>query len=145
MLQPYFLETPQGRIFIQTFSPTGPTTEAVIFVPPFAEEMNKSRRMMALLGHALSANGVLMAIPDLYGTGDSEGDFAEANWVIWLANIQQLIQKLEQQGIKTISFVGLRMGCLLIIDFLREQKAKVKRVVLWKPVLSGQQLSLIHI
>lgn len=140
MLQPYFLETQQGHIFIQTFSPIDATADAVIFVPPFAEEMNKSRRMMALLGHALSANGILMAVPDLYGTGDSEGSFAEASWGIWLANIHQLIQKLQLQGIKTISLVGLRMGCLLISDYLSQQQVSVKQVVLWKPVLSGQQM-----
>jgi exosortase A-associated hydrolase 2 len=140
MLKPYFLDTPQGHLFIQAFTPIASTTEAVIFVPPFAEEMNKSRRMMAMLGHALSANGTLMVIPDLYGTGDSEGEFVEANWDIWLENIQQLIQKLKQQGIQDISLVGLRMGCLLISDYLLLQQGNIKQVVFWKPVLSGQQM-----
>jgi len=140
MLKPYFLKTLQGHVFIQSFVPEQPNGEAVIFVPPFAEEMNKSRRMMGLLGHSLAAKGVLMVIPDLYGTGDSEGGFSDARWSIWLDNVEQLVHKLKEQGIKTVSFTGLRMGCLLINDYISQQKSAIKRVVFWKPVTSGKQM-----
>lgn len=140
MLEPYFLETPQGHILIQSFVPEKANSEAVIFVPPFAEEMNKSRRMMALLGHSLAVKGILMVIPDLYGTGDSEGDFSDATWSIWLDNIRQLVHTLKEQGVQTISFVGLRMGCLLINDFISGHQLVAKRVIFWKPVTSGKQM-----
>lgn len=140
MLEPYFLNTPLGHIFIQSFVPEKAYDEAVIFIPPFAEEMNKSRRMMALLGHSLAAKGVLVVIPDLYGTGDSEGDFSDARWPVWLDNIQQLVQKLKEQGIQTISFVGLRIGCLLISDLVSERQIAAKCVIFWKPVTSGKQM-----
>ena len=141
MLRPYFLESKSGRVFIQSFVPDITNNEVVIFVPPFAEEMNKSRRMMALLGQQLASNGVHMLIPDLYGTGDSEGDFSEANWDIWLDNLGQIIQGLSQDGKVSISLVGLRMGCLLIHDFLQTKSAlPIHKVVFWKPVIFGQQM-----
>lgn len=140
MLQPYFLKTPQGNIFIQSFVPETPNGDVVLFTPPFAEEMNKSRRMMALLGRSLCAKGVLMVSPDLYGTGDSEGDFSDANWTIWQKNIELLVQKLKEDGVKTLSFVGLRMGCLLINDIISTYQIIVKDVIFWKPVTSGKQM-----
>jgi hypothetical protein len=48
-------------------------------VPPFAEEMNKSRRMIAEVGRRLEGSGVGMLLVDLFGTGDSEGEFAQAD------------------------------------------------------------------
>jgi len=140
MLQPHFLKTPQGNIFIQSFVPENPNGDVVLFIPPFAEEMNKSRRMMALLGRSLSTKGTLMVIPDLYGTGDSEGDFSDANWTIWQNNLELLVQKLQEDGVKTLSLVGLRMGCLLINDIISKYQIKVKDVIFWKPVTSGKQM-----
>jgi pimeloyl-ACP methyl ester carboxylesterase len=45
-------------------------------VHPFAEEMNKSRRMAALQSRALAAQGYAVLQIDLFGCGDSGGDFA---------------------------------------------------------------------
>ncbi|PCI70463.1 MAG: hydrolase 2, exosortase A system-associated [Piscirickettsiaceae bacterium] len=140
MLQPYFLETAKGRLFVQSYVPDTPNGQVVIFVPPFAEEMNKSRRMMALLGHSLASKGVQMDVLDLFGTGDSEGEFEDADWSIWLDNLQQLITQLKEQNIQRIHLIGLRMGCLLIQDFLQLHPLDIEKVIFWKPVLSGKQM-----
>ncbi|MBL4589442.1 MAG: hydrolase 2, exosortase A system-associated [Alphaproteobacteria bacterium] len=140
MLQPYFLETAKGRLFVQSFVPDRPNGQVVIFVPPFAEEMNKSRRMMALLGHSLASKGVQMVILDLFGTGDSEGDFECADWATWLDNLQQLTDQLKEQKVQRIHLIGLRMGCLLIHDFMQRHSSGIGKVVFWKPVLSGKQM-----
>ena len=52
-------------------------------LPPFAEEMNHSRRMATLQAHRLAALGIDVLVVDLFGTGDSAGDFADARWETW--------------------------------------------------------------
>jgi len=140
MLQPYFLKADHGQLFIQAFTPEKKAVEAVIFIPPFAEEMNKSRRMIALLGYGLASKGMLMVVPDLFGTGDSEGGFSQARWSIWMENLEQLRKKLISEGITRIHLVGLRMGCLLIDSFLSVPRDAVEKIIFWKPVLSGKQM-----
>ena len=50
----------------------------VLYCPPFAEEMNKSRRMAALQARAFAKAGYGVLLLDLYGCGDSSGDFSDA-------------------------------------------------------------------
>ena len=59
----------------------------VLVVPPFAEELNKCRRMLALTTRQLSMQGCDVLWPDLYGTGDSAGEFGDAVWADWVADL----------------------------------------------------------
>ena len=52
-------------------------------VPPFAEEMNKCRPMVTEVALGLAESGIASIVPDLYGTGDSGGDFSEGDWETW--------------------------------------------------------------
>ncbi len=56
-------------------------------LPPFAEEMNKCRRMMALTAYALQAAGLDVLFVDLFGTGDSGGDFADGSLEVWRSDL----------------------------------------------------------
>src|SRR5258705_9769402 len=48
---------------------------SVLYLPPFAEEMNKSRRMAALQARAFARIGWNVLQMDLFGCGDSSGEF----------------------------------------------------------------------
>ena len=52
----------------------------VVHAPAFAEEMNKSRRMVALQARALAEDGLAVLLVDPLGCGDSPGDFGDATW-----------------------------------------------------------------
>lgn len=141
MLKPIFLDGAKGRLFVQQFLPDSEQSgSAVLLSPPFAEELNKSRRMMALLGRSLAQCGHAVAWPDLYGTGDSGGDFADADWQVWKQDWLQVAQMLCESGIQRFYVVGLRMGCLLAADALRESSLPLQKLVFWQPVLSGKQM-----
>jgi hypothetical protein len=56
--RPFFLDTPDGQRFCLFHPPGAPCRGAVVYVHPFAEEMNRSRRMAALQARALAAQGV---------------------------------------------------------------------------------------
>src|SRR5262245_3855900 len=59
----------------------------VLHVHPFAEEMNKSRRMAALHARALAGAGFEVLQVDLAGCGDSSGEFGDATWDDWVADV----------------------------------------------------------
>jgi len=140
LILPEFLPSVAGRIFTLVVQPEVINTsgKAVIFFPPFAEEMNKSRRMVSLQARALAREGYTVAIPDLYGTGDSQGDFGEALLGTWLADITTVVQFLKQKGYQQFVFWGLRFGVLLQMLVLQERVADVSSMLLWQPVLKGE-------
>ena len=55
--RPIFIDSPSGRLFGVYCAPGASTRRrgAVLYVPPFAEEMNRSRRMVALQARAFAA------------------------------------------------------------------------------------------
>ncbi|WP_229425321.1 hypothetical protein [Massilia sp. Se16.2.3] len=74
----FFLDTQGGRRFCLYHAPIGECRGALVYVHPFAEEMNRSRRMAALQARALAARGIGVLQLDLHGCGDSVGDFGDA-------------------------------------------------------------------
>lgn len=126
-----------GNLFAIHHTPTGPTREAVLFVPPFAEEMNKSRRMFTLLAHELADLGLASLQVDLFGTGDSEGEFGDARWDIWLDDLQRAVGHLRATGAETVHLLALRLGALLAAELEQSASCPVGRVVLWQPVTNG--------
>lgn len=107
-------------------------------MPPFAEEMNKSRRMFSLLANALVNQGQGCLLVDLYGTGDSAGDFVDARWENWREDIIDSLRWMKSHGAEEISIVALRMGALIALDVLQDAKLNLRRVVLWQPISNGK-------
>lgn len=141
MLDPEFLDRLRGRIHCTLFDP-GPGSrsgDGLLLLPPFAEEMNKSRRMMALLGHALAEHGFVTALPDPFGTGDSEGDFGEAEWSVWRDDAVAAARALRERGTERLTLGGLRTGALLGLDALDHLPFAPERLLLWQPVTNGRQ------
>lgn len=138
-MQPLFIESSTGKLFAIYWSPAAgtPINKAIIHIPAFAEEMNKSRRMVALQARAFSNQGYAVLVFDLFGTGESIGDFGDATWQIWLQNIDTAIDWLKQQGAQSVDVWGLRMGALLAMDFVNYSKHRIERLIAWQPVLNG--------
>jgi exosortase A-associated hydrolase 2 len=136
-LYPFFLA--QGRLFGLYFQPDSSSPrQAILHVPAFAEEMNKSRRMLALQARALAERGFGVLLLDLYGTGDSAGDFGEARWPIWLDDVAMGVEWLHEKGVECINLWALRAGALLALDGLCSRRVACQRLLLWQPVLSGE-------
>lgn len=137
--KPFFLTGSFGDIFCSFIMPSDnkAVTRAVVFFPPFAEEMNKSRRMVTLQAERLANLGLACLIVDLYGTGDSQGDFGEASWEIWLDNMQTALHWLVAQGITRVTYWGLRLGALLALQSVNSTTLAVEKIVLWQPVSRG--------
>lgn len=138
--EPFFLDTALGKRFCLYHPPIGgmQQSQAFIYLHPFAEEMNKSRHMAALQAKAFAAAGLGVLQIDLYGCGDSEGDFGDATWEIWKDDVACARQWLIQKGFRSIHFWGLRLGALLALDYVREAEIDSAKFVLWQPVVNGK-------
>jgi exosortase A-associated hydrolase 2 len=141
MAKAFFLETPSGKRFCLYYAPdpSKPCSEAVLYVPPFGEEMNKSRRMATLQARSLAHQGCAVLLMDLYGCGDSAGELRNASWDRWKDDLATACTWLSAQTQSQVSLIGLRLGALLALDFLRERNFPVRKLVMWQPVLSGKQ------
>ena len=140
--EPIFLDGPAGRLFAVYHAPAAGSDPhpAVLYVPPFAEEMNRSRRMAALQARALAAAGIGVLIPDLHGTGDSAGEFRDARWAIWLGDIRAASAWLERRLDRPVQLLGLRLGGLLAISAAAAEPGRFPRLILWQPVVDGRAM-----
>jgi len=135
-MQPLFIPSTFGPLFGLLFRPVNAAKwPVIIHIPAFAEEMNKARRMVNLQAQAFAEQGYAVLILDLFGTGDSAGDFGAASWDIWQNNIADTIEWLKQQGAQTITLWGLRTGALLAMDYA--SRNPIDHLLCWQPVLNG--------
>lgn len=138
--EPFFLPGSAGALYALYYPAAAQRGrgEAVLFVPPFAEEMNKSRRMVALMARRLQTYGLAALTIDLYGTGDSAGDFAAARWSTWLEDLSAAASWLREQGNARLHVVALRLGALLANAWIGQSRAPaLGQLVLWQPVTHG--------
>ena len=115
------------------------TRGLLLYVHPFAEEMNKSRRMAALQARALSGAGYAVLQVDLQGCGDSSGDFDEATWQGWVSDVVHAARWLRERSDAPLWLWGLRAGCLLASEAAR-QLDEVCHFLLWQPATAGKPL-----
>ena len=137
---PFFLPMERGRRYCVRYAPASTATSlgAIVYVHPFAEEMNKSRRMAALQARALAGAGWTVLQVDLFGCGDSEGDFGQADWQQWRTDVADATAWLSEQTGCRPSLWGLRAGCLLACDVAKDMEP-APNLLLWQPVISGRQ------
>ena len=138
-VEPFFLLGTKGKLFSLFFSPitSQKFKTAILFVPPFAEELNKSRRMIAMQSRKFAELNYPVLVVDLYGTGDSEGDFSEATWETWISDLQHAVRWLSELGVKNLIIWCLRTGALLALHRLQQFEIPVSTLVLWQPVIKG--------
>jgi exosortase A-associated hydrolase 2 len=138
-VSPNFIESSQRQLFAISFIPYDCTPIAsILYIPPFAEEMHKSRKMVAEQARLLASQGYMVTLIDLTGCGDSSGDFSDASWQIWQEDIENAYQWLCKQTNSPIILWGLRTGALLATD-LAAIYSDIKQLIVWQPVLSGKQ------
>jgi exosortase A-associated hydrolase 2 len=140
-MQAFFLPGAEGRgQRLCMYHPArGIARGAVLYVHPWAEEMNKARRMAALQARALAAADFGVLQIDLLGCGDSSGDFADASWQHWLDDVQMAAHWLQQQAPGPLWLWGLRAGALLCAA-TAPRLDRPCHFLFWQPALSGKQL-----
>ena len=119
----------------------------VLYIHPFAEEMNKSRRMASLQARSLAQSGYDVLQIDLLGCGDSSGDFGDATWQSWVNDGVRGCHWLRVRADSQVGQVrrpplwlwGLRAGCLLAVQ-AASQLDEPCNFLFWQPPSSGKPL-----
>ena len=135
----FFLHAGSGERFCIFHPANGAPLGSILYVHPFAEEMNKSRRMAAQQARAFRARGYSVLQIDLQGCGDSGGDFGEARWELWHDDLALAAAWLATHADGPVHLWGLRLGALLAADHLRQAPHSFAGLLLWQPVISGTQ------
>ena len=138
-LEPCFVEGRRGRLFALLRGPTGGSAPFVLVAPPFGDEMNKSRKMVTELAAALADRGIATLVVDPYGTGDSEGEFREADWRGWVDDLLAAVTWATERGLRLHGLLGVRLGALLAAAVASGLPQPVARAVFWQPVVDGQR------
>ncbi len=119
----------------------------VLYIHPFAEEMNKARHMAALQARALASAGFGVLQIDLLGCGDSSGDFGDATWQNWVSDVVQGCHWLRSRGNTPgaglgqapLWLWGLRAGCLLAVE-ASSHLNEACNFLFWQSPASGKPL-----
>lgn len=134
----FFLPVNGSERFCLLHLPPGSPRGSILYLHPFAEEMNRSRAVAARQARAFAAAGYVVLQIDLHGCGDSADDFGAASWDSWRADAHAALQLLQQRFAAPLCLWGLRSGALLASEAARAWVGEIS-LLLWQPVLSGQQ------
>ena len=141
----FFLPTRRGSLFCLYHAPQGPVVRGqVLHLHPFAEELNTCRRVSAQFARELAQAGYAVLQFDMYGCGDSEGEFGEATWANWLDNAHDALAELNRRAGQDADAAplwlwGVRSGALLSASMLQSMSTPC-HLLWWQPVASGQQV-----
>ena len=139
--EPLFVRGSAGPLFAIYHPPAdvGTARRDVLYVHPLGEETNISRRQIARQARRLATNGWGVLLLDLYGCGDSSGEFRDARWDIWRQDLALGQQWLRASGATTSTLWGIGLGALLALEHAVARPGCADGLVLWHPVASGEQ------
>lgn len=117
-----------------------PVLGLVVHVHALADEMNKSRRMAAWQSRRMAQAGLAVLRPDLRGCGDSDGDFGDATWALWLEDVSAAVDWLRRRFPDEplpLTLWGHRAGALLACAAASDLR-HCRQVLLWQPATNGR-------
>lgn len=140
----YLPSSQNSQIFIAHYAPVEQSAsvgdpQTVIFVPPFAEEMNRSKRMYVLCARLLADAGIHSLCFDFAGTGDSSGGWGDFDYSDWKNNLIDVC-RLAKNLTSNISLVTLRDSALISLNLIKQADIQIDKCILWDPIDSGEVL-----
>lgn len=123
--------------FFLQFWPAGSPRAHMVYLPPFGEEMNRCRSLVATQARQFAREGLSCSILDFYGTGESHGDLSDASLPVWRQNVDALLEQLQKRHQCPVYLWGCRLGALLALDYHFERHGVCDKLLLWQPVNSG--------
>ncbi len=135
---PFFLSVAEGRLFCIYHEPVLPVRGNVLVVPAFNEEMNRCRSMVTMQAQELARHGIGTLVVDLFGTGESDGQYNDARWELWLDNVRQARKWLDNRPGGCAALLGIRLGVPLAFESIVGDM-HAPAVIAWQPVIDGKQ------
>ncbi len=131
---PRFMGQEGERYFTVQFSGVGSPKAHIVFIPPFGEEMNRCRSLVATQARNFARAGYACTLIDFYGTGDSQGQLCDSSLQIWRDNIRETVDTLLSEVTAPLIFWGLRLGGLIALDYAAITAQPVQDIILWQAV-----------
>ncbi len=129
-----------GQRFCLFHVPQGPVSRGrVLYLHPFAEELNSTRRMAAQQARAMAEAGYAVLQIDLMGCGDSSGEFSDPDWSDWMNDALMAERWLGDCSSGPLWIWGMRSGALLATELIAKLSYPAN-LLLWQPVISGEQM-----
>ena len=124
---------PERRMFGTYHAANGARlSQGVAVCPPLFHEYYRCHFMMRRLADALAAKGYDVLRFDYVATGDSKGNYGEAEFADWSNNVSAALAELRSRGgYDTVSVVAIRAAAMLALPWEHE----VERFGFWDPVL----------
>lgn len=141
----YIQASQKSQIFLAHYLPAGhkarpDKAKAIILVPPFAEEMNRSKRMYVLCARLLANAGLHVICFDYSGTGDSSGEWGEFSYQDWVNDLKT-VYDYALKTTSDVDFIALRFGALLLTDAILGKFVSANKCIFWDPLESGEVLT----
>ena len=143
-LEAFFVAAGQGQRLCVHHRPSTVPRALVVYLHPWAEEMNKARRMAALQARALAEAGMAVLQIDLRGCGDSSDSWADTRWNDWVDDALLAVATLRARWPSTnqaapppLWLWGLRSGCLLAGQ-AAQRLAEPCQLLFWQPTPNGK-------
>lgn len=123
------------------------TPQVVLIIPAFGEEMNYSRQILQHFQTQALEQGIDSYQPDLFATGDSDGELQDASWQHWIDDIHTCLQHLLTLGYQRIHILALRLGARLWLESIRQLSAGTRQqlnaspghYLLWQPLWQAME------
>ena len=136
MLEPLFFPSGEIQLF-GIWRAVAAAKRVWILCPPFAEEEKSAHRALTEIALHLQARGEASLLFCYRGTGDSEGDFADATLSDWRADIAAAVAAATPRApAAQIGLLGVRLGASLA--YLERARAQELRLI--EPILSGRSM-----
>ncbi|OKY26731.1 MULTISPECIES: alpha/beta hydrolase family protein [Thalassotalea] len=109
----------------------------VMFCPPLFEDANNTRHVYSKFAQQLATERIASVIFDYSGTGDSQGELAEASIATWRSELTQQISSIKQQYPNVnVTLLACCSAALVLNETLFEC---AHEIILWHPELNGKK------
>lgn len=134
--RPVFETLDNRRCFTASWPASGRARANVLVVQPFGDEASLCRRMIRLFAERLAAENIETCLFDYSGTGDSGGEFSDARWENWHAELAAMRRRVDDPDVPTV-LLGIRLGACLALEYL-ERQSDPSSLLAWAPVFDGK-------
>jgi exosortase A-associated hydrolase 2 len=132
-VETFYFGQSSRRLFGTLDGPMRDAHAGVVFCPPFGDEMVSTYAALAVWGKELAKKGFAVLRFHPFGTGESDGSFADFTLQGALSDISTAVSHLRARtGLHRVGLFGVRLGGFLAAQFVQREPSEF--LMLWSPI-----------
>ena len=136
--QTFHFGQPARRLFGVLELPSRNIRAGLVLCPPFGDEMVSTYAALARWSKQLAQRGIAVLRFHPFGTGESDGTFADFTLQGALSDLSEAVSYLcIHTGLARVGLFGVRFGGFLAAQFA--QATSLDFLLLWSPITSSRQ------